>query len=96
MMQPPTEQCKSCPFRRGGLQLQPHYLAQIYQYLLEGENHLCHRSRQENRVCWGGRQWQLEVFHRLGYIAAPTNEALAARMRDSGVEPKEHISKQLN
>lgn len=91
-IKPSTTQCKSCPFRYDGLKLSPAYLSNICQYLLEGENHLCHSVRHEKRVCWGARQWQLEVFYRLGRIDAPTNEALAEAMRTFGVEPQSHIA----
>lgn len=90
-IKPPTTQCQSCPFRDDGIKLRPAYLGQIYGYLLKGENHLCHAVRDDKRVCFGGRQWQLEMFYRLGIIRNPTNEALAEAMRESGVEPKECI-----
>lgn len=91
-IEPPTTQCRTCPFRSdGGLKLHPDHLAEIYGYLLEGSNHFCHSVRTKNQVCWGGRQWQLEMFYRLGRISAPTNEALADAMRQAGVAPKKHV-----
>jgi len=91
-IEPPTTQCKYCPFRSdGGIKLSQAKTEEIYRYLLQGVNHLCHLVVTRNQVCWGGRQWQLEVFYRLGYIGSPTNKALAEAMRRSGVEPGKHI-----
>jgi hypothetical protein len=43
---------------------------------------LCHspalRGRVENRACRGARDYQLEFFHRQGWLEAPTDEAWAA------------------
>lgn len=90
-LKPPTTQCQSCPFHDDGIKLRPTYLGQIYEYLLNGENHFCHSVRDDKRVCFGGRQWQLDMFYRLGHISAPTNEALAEAMRQADVEPSECI-----
>jgi hypothetical protein len=89
-MKLPTAQCKTCPFLPDGLLLGADRMANIYQHLFEGTNHLCH-SRSNQTICFGGRQWQLYVWHQIGRISAPTNEALAEAMRAAGVEPKEHI-----
>lgn len=90
-MKLPKSQCKTCPFLPDGLPLDSDKMAEIYQYLIEGVNHLCHSDHSSETVCFGGRQWQLEIWHRIGRISAPTNEALADAMRAAGVEPKKHI-----
>lgn len=86
------QQCKSCPFLPDGLPLSPKYMAKVYGYLLQGENHLCHSDRSNETVCLGGRKEQLKIWHLLGRISAPTNEVLAEAMRAHGVEPKDHIN----
>lgn len=86
------QQCKSCPFLPNGLPLPPKEMAEIYSYLFEGINHLCHSDRSDKTICLGGRNWALETWHSIGVINAPTNEALAEAMRAHGVEPKEHIN----
>lgn len=86
-----ARQCESCPFHRGGLDLGQEKMAEITGYLLAGQNHMCHSDQAHKTVCRGGRQYQLEVWHRRGIISAPTDEALAAAMRACGIEPKTHI-----
>ena len=88
-MQLRQKQCRDCPFRPDGARLRENAMDRIYGYLLEGVNHICHNTTDS--VCVGGREWQLEIWYRLGRIKAPTNEALAEAMRAAGVEPKEHI-----
>lgn len=86
------KQCRSCPFLPDGLPLRLKYMEKVYGYLLEGKNHLCHSDRTNQTVCLGGREEQLRMWHLIGRISAPTNEALAEAMRAAGVEPKEHIN----
>lgn len=89
-MKLPKQQCASCPFLREGM-LSPATMAEIQSYLLSGTNHLCHSDRTNSTVCLGGRNFQLTVWHRIGIICEPTNEALADAMRDAGIKPKKHI-----
>lgn len=86
-----AKQCKTCPFKRGGVELRPSAMAEIFQYLGEGANHLCHQNRSNTTICLGGRTWQLELWHKRGWITEPTNEALFEEMQRLGVEPEEHI-----
>ena len=37
-------------------------------------------GRRRTVICRGGRDWQLQVWHRMGLITAPTDEALTAKM----------------
>lgn len=90
-MKLPEQQCASCPFSCTGLKLGKDKMFEIYQYLFEGTNHLCHSDRSGATICWGGRQWQLDVWSKMGIIEEPTNEALAIAMEKAGVEPKAHI-----
>ena len=84
-------QCPSCPFLETGLKLGTERMAQIQQYLLEGTNHFCHSDVSNHTICRGGRNHQLTMWHRIGFIAEPTDEALKSAMEKVGVEPKEHI-----
>lgn len=88
-----NNQCKTCPFREsGGVDLRPERMAEIQSYLLNGTNHMCHSDRSNESVCYGGRQWQLEMWYRLGIITSPTNEALCEAVRKVGIEPGAHIT----
>lgn len=85
--------CSSCPFIGGYGEAKIGTVA-VTEYrvsLLSGCNHLCHSDPTNKTICRGGRDFQLQVFHRLGIIENPTDEALAEAMRKCGVEPKEHI-----
>lgn len=77
--------CKKCPFFDNGLPINPEYKAEIYSYLVTGENHICHATGKH--ICYGGRQWQLNAFCSLGWIKEPTNESLFEAMKSQGIEP---------
>lgn len=76
------EQCPTCIFRpENPMHLRPGRLAEIMDYLLKGVTHICHHglgSKKKRIACRGGRNFQLTIWHRLGYIAEPTDEALAS------------------
>lgn len=50
---------------------------------------ICHHPRlhghTETHLCRGARDHQLVVFHRMGVIDAPTDEAWAAKRKELGV-----------
>ncbi len=86
-------QCETCVFRRecdGGIHLAPGRHAEIEQNLLNGINQLCHHDNDKT-VCRGGRDFQLQIFHRLGIIPEPTDAALREAMKKAGVEPGSHV-----
>lgn len=82
--------CATCIFREDGaaLPLRPGRLAEIQAYLIQGQAHLCHSGpvagRSADRICRGSRNYQLMIWHRLGILPEPTDEALAAEMRRVG------------
>jgi hypothetical protein len=79
-----SSQCKSCIFREGSDVVSQERLVEIQQYLLAGKTHLCHSpdqskpkaKRKNTHACKGARDWQLSMWYRLGYISAPTVDAL--------------------
>ncbi len=73
-LEAPDHQCATCIFREDGLELAPGRLEEIQLYLLQGQQHICHTH--DDQACRGGRDLQLQIFSRLGLIAAPTDEAL--------------------
>lgn len=79
--------CADCPFRPEGLKLGPEKMNEIYGYLLQGTNHLCHSDRTNHTICRGGRDWQLTMLARLGLIAQPSDAALEGAMLERGVIP---------
>jgi hypothetical protein len=83
--------CDQCPFTDHGIDLGLEKMAEIEAYLRAGQNHLCHKDRTHKTVCRGGRRYQLQVWHGMGLIEAPTDEALAKKMRELGIEPASHV-----
>lgn len=72
-------QCKTCIFRPDNpMRLRPGRLGEIQAYLIEGAVHLCHTV--EDRACRGGRDFQIQCWHRMGILPEPTDAALAAAM----------------
>lgn len=84
-------ECRSCPFRKGGLNLGITKMNEIVGYLIGGENHLCHSDRTNHTICRGGRDYQLEIWHRVGMIDHPTDDALSNALTRSGLTPGGHI-----
>lgn len=86
-------QCKSCIFRHDGnqTQLAPGRLVEIQEYLMHGTPHICHTPQIQGSkmefACRGGRDFQLQIWHRMGIISAPTDQALADEMRKRGFDP---------
>ena len=79
-------QCKTCPFLRDNQEmLSSERWGDIYKYLLEGVNHICHSTGKH--VCRGGRDWQLNVWFNMGMIEEATDTALFQAMKKAGVEP---------
>lgn len=86
-------QCASCVMREeceGGFPLSPERRQEVRDYLVRGTNQLCHTD--DNRtICRGGRDFQLQVWSGLGFIAAPTEEALRQAMTAAGITPRGHV-----
>lgn len=86
-------QCHTCIFRPAQQVVCPQRLAEIQAYLLQGNTHLCHSPDQaepashkrNTHACRGGRDWQLQIWHRLGFLDQPTDEALDLAMRQMGI-----------
>jgi hypothetical protein len=69
--------CKTCPFEgEQPIGLSERRQTELYQNLVEGRNQLCH-SVDNKKICRGGRNITLRVFCARGFIAEPTDEALA-------------------
>ncbi len=90
--------CATCPFRpkaEGGWEEVRELLT---QRALSEASPICHSTgpgalkRPQSgrftpaRICRGARNFQLEIFARLGWIEAPTDEAWAAKCQELGLE----------
>lgn len=91
------EQCRSCIFQSDGnqVELRPDRLAEIQRYLLKGNTHVCHTGQDRvTLACWGGRDFQLTMWYRMGLIPEPTDAALAEAMTGLGLEPPARVAGQ--
>jgi hypothetical protein len=95
------QMCDSCPFNKNG-HLQTR--AQVEQRVLTIGSQTCHSTgakygRPDTHLCRGGRDFQLQIFYRLGFLEAPTDEAWEKRCRELNVEPpkkREHKTTKKN
>lgn len=79
--------CKTCPFRAGGW---THVRELLEQRALTEGSPICHSTgkalvrhggkRLKAHICRGARDFQLTIFHRLGVIEKPTDEAWQKRL----------------
>ena len=86
--------CATCPFRKDGWTDLRGLLGE--RALNEGAP-VCHstgskalvprskRASSRMKLCRGARDLQLTVFHRLGVIGAPTDEAWDAKAKELGL-----------
>lgn len=85
-------QCGTCPFRAGSK------LAFITPDLAESAlteaSRICHstgnrsiggRTGKPEKLCRGARDVQLTVFHSMGFLEAPTDEAWEKKLKELGM-----------
>lgn len=82
--------CSTCPFRtdKRGRHPDPKLVSSIMQRAMSQGSHLCHHPRSSNKqtethLCRGARDFQLQVFHRLGLLEAPTDAAWQKQLEKS-------------
>ena len=72
--------CETCPFRFNNQGRHPdeRLVARVQQDVIANARQICHHPRllgkPETHLCRGARDFQLQVFYRLGYLAEPTDE----------------------
>lgn len=76
-------QCPTCPFRTDadGRHSDVRLVSQLQLRCLTEGNQICHHSRWKGKptthLCRGARDYQLQIFHRLGLLDTPTDAAWA-------------------
>jgi hypothetical protein len=80
--------CISCPFRidpETGREQDPQLAASVTSRIFEASQ-ICHHLRltgkKEFELCRGYRDLQLTIFHRMGVISEPTDEAWNERRKN--------------
>jgi len=71
------KQCGTCPFKDGGCE---EVREAVIGRTLQGINQTCHSTgakygKKDTHLCRGARDFQLQLFHRWGVIAEPTDAA---------------------
>ncbi len=91
------ETCPTCPWREdeGRLNLSPEHMKELLIQVLSISNQRCHapalNGKPETRICRKARDIQLVVFHRLGVLTEPTDEAWAEALAKIKEAPKEQL-----
>ena len=93
------EMCDTCPFRDGSPYA--YLLHDLKHCALTKRSRVCHSTGKNNAInkrtgkpealCRGARDAQLQMFHRLGLLSAPTDEAWNKQCISMGLEPNEHV-----
>lgn len=72
------KKCHSCPFGENGDDL---IRSKVEQRCLDSSQ-ICHST--DSTLCRGARDYQLTIFYRLGFLAAPTDEEWAKKRKELG------------
>ena len=73
--------CPTCPFNqdKNGRDAVPDIADMVRKRCLTEASQICHHprlhSKKEDHLCRGARDYKLEIFHRLGWLEEPTDEA---------------------
>lgn len=65
-----ASRCSTCPFNDDGC---ISVRNTVMQRCLTQASQLCHGTDNKT-LCRGARDWQIEMFHRLGFLKEPTEE----------------------
>ncbi|MBS3951902.1 MAG: hypothetical protein KGZ88_03020 [Methylomicrobium sp.] len=80
--------CPTCPFSKdeNGREAAPDIADMVRRRCLTEASQICHHPRlhgkKEDHLCRGARDFQLEVFHRIGLLDTPTDEAWEKKSRE--------------
>lgn len=77
--------CHTCPFNPDGVR---EIRTSVEQRCLTKASQLCHGTDNKT-LCRGARDFQLMIFHRLGFLTEPTDKAWAARMVEVLLDKRE-------
>ena len=73
--------CPTCPFRTDerGRHRDPHLVGRIQEQCLKKASQICHHpalyGKPQTYLCRGARDFQLEIFYRLGLLKEPSDAA---------------------
>jgi hypothetical protein len=65
--------------------------------ILTNRNQLCHapafNGEPESKICRGGRDYQIAHFHRIGFLAEPTDRAWAEKLAEINQQKQPIVSR---
>ena len=74
------QKCSSCPFRKNkqGRHRDERLVARIQQDVITDASQVCHHPRlsgkAEHSLCRGARDFQLQIYFRMGFLEEPTDK----------------------
>lgn len=89
--------CPTCPFthNESGRETAPDIADRVRRRCLTEVSQICHHPRihgeKEDHLCRGARDFQLEFFHRIGFLEAPTDEEWENKQMESAKLGFEHF-----
>jgi hypothetical protein len=75
------KQCSTCPFLidENGRHQNPELVSRIQKTCISEASQICHHPALEGKpqthLCRGARNYQLQIFYKLGVLDAPTDES---------------------
>lgn len=78
--------CATCPFGEGGdLQIR----TRVEKQVVGEASQICHHpklsGKKETHLCRGARDFQLQIFFRMGFLSAPTDQAWKEKIQELGI-----------
>jgi hypothetical protein len=76
--------CPTCPFNKDekGRDAVPDIADMVRRRCLTEASQICHHPRlhgkKEDHLCRGARDFQMEIFHRIGFLSEPKDSAWEA------------------
>ena len=80
--------CKTCPFKEehvGAVEIANMVKARCMTEASQICHHPALHGKKETHLCRGARDYQLKIFHRMGFIDEPSDEAWDNKRRELGI-----------
>lgn len=84
--------CLTCPFNKDerGRDAVPDIANMVRLRCLTEASQICHHPRihgkKEDHLCRGARDFQLEIFNRIGFLKASTDEAWENKIKENKIK----------
>lgn len=93
--------CSTCPFRVNdhGRHVDPMTVSRIQADVISKASQICHHptlsGKKETHLCRGARDYQIEIFYRLGFLESRTDEAWQKRLQELKSKKEQSLNKDL-